>query len=130
MKEILSCSDFDKLFYMLNELAKSVKGIGTLHIYDTATCFLQPSRVYLQCGAREAARAMGVTGNVADVDVFINQCPELARLTPAQLEDFLCIYKDVFKGVVTVDDRLSQLAGHFACNPCIYTIACGLSGHS
>lgn len=109
MSEILAQTSFDDLINLLSDWAKSVPGIGTLQVYDTATCFLQPQSVHLSCGAREAAVAIDIkihNGSAAYAD-FVAFDSELGRLTPLQLEDFLCINKKVFKKQLTPAAQLN-----------------------
>ena len=104
-------TDFDRLYLELFELAKDVPGIGSLHVYDTATCFLQPKTVHLNCGALEATKAMGIIkiekGQALYAD-FLSYNSDFGKLTPLQLEDFLCINKKVFKGTLTPEQQLQE----------------------
>lgn len=112
MTTILAITDFDKLHSMLEEWAKGVPGIGSLHVYDTATCFAQPNDVHLNCGAMVAAKAIAsrfpiaIKNGAAPYSDFVAYDKELGRLTPLQLEDFLCIYKKVFQGVLDSSGQL------------------------
>lgn len=101
--------DFDALYTILEKYAASVSGIGVLHVYDTATCFLHPTKVYLHSGPKVAANAIpGITSKVEPASTFVRYNSELARLTPLQLEDFLCINKDVFTGKVSPEVQLEK----------------------
>ena len=80
MEAIRAVTDFDKLHAVLKQWAKGVPGIGTLHVYDTAAPYAS----------------------------FMAYDNELGRLTPVQLEDFLCINKKVFQGKLTPVQQLQQ----------------------
>lgn len=94
---------------ILSELyQKEMKGIGALVRYDTATQLAfpdkkYPAKVYLCAGAAKGARSIGVTGSVVDKQVFVNICPDFDRMSNAQIEDFLCIYKSYLNG--EIDDE-------------------------
>jgi hypothetical protein len=73
-------------------------GIGPLTIYDIAQrigAFLgkAPRLVYLHRGTRVGARRLGFTGDTLDPALLP---PAFSRLSPAEIEDCLCIYKDYF----------------------------------
>lgn len=83
---------------ILSELYKNrIKGVGSLTLYDTATMLAFPkgkfpAKVYLHAGTARGAEALGVKGEIIDKQVFVNICPDFQKLTPAQIEDFLCVY--------------------------------------
>ena len=83
---------------ILAELKRNaIKGIGPLTLYDTATMLAFPdgkfpARVYLHAGTAKGARAIGVIGKEADMQVFVKICPDFQKLSTAQIEDFLCVY--------------------------------------
>lgn len=124
MTTILAETNFDKLHSQLEIWAKDVPGIGSLHVYDTATCFAQPNDIHLNCGAMVAAKAIASrfpirikNGKAPYVD-FVAYDKELGRLTPAQLEDFLCIYKKVFQNILTPAQQLRLLGKNASkCHP-------------
>ena len=72
-----------------------MRGIGELAVYDIACrigAFLgfRPDRVYLHAGTREGARALGLRGaSVRKIDLP----GAFGCLSPAEIEDCLCIYK-------------------------------------
>lgn len=84
---------------------KEMKGIGPLTKYDTATQLAFPDkkfpkRVHLCAGAAKGAKALGVSGTAVDKQVFIDICPDFAKMSTAQIEDFLCVYKSYLKGEI------------------------------
>lgn len=125
MEDIHAATDFNELYTMLERWAKDVPGIGALHVYDTATCFAQPKVVHLNCGALEAAKAinsrhpLSIKDGAAPYADFVAYDKELARLTPLQLEDFLCINKKVFQNILTPSEQLKlhqkRNAKHSSC---------------
>ena len=102
---------------ILSELErKEMKGIGPLTRYDTATQLAFPDkkfpkRVHLCAGAAKGARALDVMGSVVDKQVFVNICPDFARMSTAQIEDFLCVYKSYLKGEIE-DEQESTSNGY------------------
>ena len=98
---LTAIATFEELF---EEVAKlKIKGIGDLTIYDTATMIgakngVYPQKVYLHAGAAIGAKALGVKGAEVDKSAFVALCPAFNKLTPMQIEDFLCIYKSHLQG--------------------------------
>ena len=115
-------TDFTTLHCEISKLAQTVYGIGPLHIYDTAICFRYPTVVYLHSGTKIAANAMGIYGHTAEKSKITAKYPELEILTPLQLEDFLCICKDVFIGNKTSQAQLTELQQSRGC--CIERKSC------
>lgn len=99
---------------ILSELyKKEMKGIGALARYDTATQLAFPDKkfpekVHLCAGAAKGARSIDVTGSVVDKQVFVNICPDFDRMTTAQIEDFLCIYKSYLNGEIDDEQESTQ----------------------
>ena len=99
---------------ILTELyEKEMKGIGNLTRYDTATLLAFPDnkfphKVYLSAGAAKGARAIDVIGLVLDKSVFVNICPDFRKLTEAQIEDFLCIYKSYLNGEIKDTEEIAS----------------------
>lgn len=96
-------NDFDELYKAIKVEADKFYGIGRLTTYDTATCIgfeqgVYPKDVYLHAGAAEGARALGVRGTKASKTQFVAICKAFEMLEPAQIEDFLCIYKHKLQG--------------------------------
>lgn len=92
------CKSFHDLFLAVEKSIGGISGIGELMIYDTslrigANLRLQPDRVYLHSGTRKGARRLGLRTDPAWIDR--EQLPDvLSSLSPCQVEDLLCIYKD------------------------------------
>lgn len=87
--------DFERLYSAVEKLIGSERGIGELCVYDIAHrigAFLgfEPKLVYLHRGTRAGARALGFTGKTLDPRTLP---AAFSRLTPAEIEDCLCIYK-------------------------------------
>lgn len=100
------CPDFKTLHNIVKKYAENFFGIGVLTIYDTATCIgfpqgLYPKVIYLHAGTREGAHALGIKGSTATKEQFIEICSAFDMLEPAQIEDFLCIYKKQLQGKTT-----------------------------
>lgn len=87
---------FEELFQAVECALKPINGAGELLIYDIAQRIgtakgIEPERVYLHAGTRIGAERLGLH----EKSLEMSQLPEaLQRLTPAQAEDFLCVFKD------------------------------------
>ena len=92
---IPACQSFDDLHRAVDDRIGDIHGIGELAVYDIACRIgasfgLTPERVYLHAGTREGARALQLEGP----SVRKSDLPEeFASLSPAEIEDCLCIYK-------------------------------------
>lgn len=94
-KRLCALPTFEDILTDLDD--NRIKGIGPLTVYDTATMLAFPhgkfpEKVYLHAGTARGAEALGVKGKAVDKQVFVNICPDFQKLSPAQIEDFLCIY--------------------------------------
>jgi hypothetical protein len=100
--KIEACKNFDSL----HELIKSELQIpfaGEMFWYDTAfrigiSMSVYPQKLYLHAGTRKGAIALGVYEKgeeVLEVSELVKKYPEFAKMKPHQIEDFLCIKKDM-----------------------------------
>ena len=94
-EELCAQSTFEDILQELHK--KEMKGIGPLVRYDTATqlAFPQekyPNQVHFYAGSAKGAKALGIKGCCADKQVFVEICSAFAKLSTAQIEDFLCVY--------------------------------------
>jgi hypothetical protein len=93
---------FDDLHQILAGIGYDLVGIGKLTVYDTALRIgaflrLEPDRVYLHAGTQQGARALGLRGRGA---LEVSALPaQFHLLTPAEIEDVLCIYKDALRSL-------------------------------
>jgi hypothetical protein len=93
-----SCRSFDELHTTINSTIRDIHMIGALVVYDVAQRIgaflkLEPERVYLHRGTRDGALALGLGRGCEWIDLA--ELPEeFRRLTPAEAEDCLCIYKE------------------------------------
>lgn len=94
---LTSAADFAELHDRVAALGAEVDRVGELAVYDIAQRIgwyrdIEPREIYLHCGTRDGAKALvpQLRGKTMAVDRLP---PELHGLTPAQLEDVLCIYK-------------------------------------
>lgn len=106
LEELKQITDFDELYKTIKDEADKFYGIGRLTTYDTATCIgfelgLFPDKVYLHAGAAEGAKALGIRGSKVPKKQFVAICKSFEMLEPAQIEDFLCIYKKQLQGKTT-----------------------------
>lgn len=90
-------SSFADLYNMVDRQA--ISGFGDLAIYDTCIRIgsylgMMPSLVYLHSGTRTGAeRILQRKLRLAVPALAPTAFPMLARLSPWEMEDFLCIYK-------------------------------------
>lgn len=100
------CNSFEELHNRILEVLKGVPGVGELYCYDTALRIsayrgLRPRTVLLHAGTRVGAKALTATRGKHCL-VARDLPRELRRLPPEQVEDILCIYKDVIRKKVGV----------------------------
>jgi hypothetical protein len=98
MPNLQSAKTFEELHHIISREIGDIQGIGELTIYDTALRIgaklnLNPAVVFLHAGTRSGAKALGVDGSRRFIE---RGClpREFSPLTPAEIEDVLCIYKD------------------------------------
>lgn len=98
-RAVAKARDFHELWVCLSNVAAGIRGIGELTVYDTAHRIggvgkLEPKRVYRHTGTRAGARALGVTTRGQGKYIVMKNLPDaFQRLTPAEAEDVLCMYK-------------------------------------
>jgi len=97
---IAKATDFDALHRLVLAQIGPIRGVGELTVYDIAHrigCYLgkHPERVYLHAGTKVGARAFGMRGTSFDPAVLPRP---FARLSPAEIEDVLCIFADALAG--------------------------------
>lgn len=96
--KIAACRTFEELMELIKGVASSIHGLGELYIYDTALRIgsklgIQPDRVYLHRGTRDGAKRLGYSVNRLYIEM--HELPEaLRKLSAAEVEDILCIFKD------------------------------------
>jgi hypothetical protein len=99
--ELQTCKTFADLIEKVHTAIRPIKGIGELAVYDIslrigAYLELAPERVYIHSGTRSGAKAIGVYDG--QKSIALNKLPTpFHELTPREVEDCLCIYKDALK---------------------------------
>jgi hypothetical protein len=96
--KISQSTSFEALHRMVDDAVGSMRGVGPLTVYDIAHrigAFLgkKPKLVYLHRGTRVGAKRLGFTGDVLNPKILPKA---FSRLTAAEIEDTLCIYKAKF----------------------------------
>lgn len=97
--EIQKCSSFEALHDLIEREIGGIDDIGLLTVYDVATRIgahleLEPEKVYLHSGTKEGARALGLGRRRKTLEPA--ELPaEFGRLSAREIEDCLCLYKDV-----------------------------------
>lgn len=92
---------FRELHDAVEQEIGSIKGIGPLTVYDVSQRIgaffgIEPDAVYLHAGTRDGARAFGLSGKY----IARTQLPRaFLKLSPGEIEDCLCIYKDQLRGL-------------------------------
>ncbi|MEK5331403.1 hypothetical protein [Lysinibacillus sp. FSL W8-0992] len=99
--QIPTLKDFEELMKLIR--IKGIKGIGGLTVYDTAERIgyafgLYPTKVYLHRGTRTGAiNLLGRKAVRGRKYLYMHEFPvEFQILTPREMENCLCIYKDTF----------------------------------
>jgi hypothetical protein len=107
-KELLLVSNFAALHDTVERKVGTVHDIGPLTVYDVAHrigAFLGklPELVYLHSGTKIGAAALSLSGKA----IHPNELPPpFSRLTAAECEDCLCIYKDALHdGISTIPSK-------------------------
>lgn len=101
--EIRNCTTFKALHDFVNSKIRDICMIGELTVYDISTRIgafrhISPEHVYLHRGTREGARALGYSGSEPMLEP--GDLPrEFLVLEPHEIEDCLCIYKEMLKQI-------------------------------
>ena len=101
-REISQAKSFDKLHDVVKQTITPIVGIGDLAVYDFALRIgarpkLHPTKIYLHRGTRDGAKALGLGGRT----IAQKELPkEFWSLTPPEIEDCLCIFKDDIRKIV------------------------------
>ena len=114
MTNISECKAFHNLFTIIERAIGGIAGIGELMVYDTvlrigANLGLLPDRVYIHSGARKGAENLGLV--LGQNWIFPQQLPkDLQSLTPYQVEDLLCIYKNHLGSRIEDPSKIESLS--------------------
>jgi hypothetical protein len=97
---LAGAADFAALHAVVDSEIGDIRGIGALTMYDIAhrigAYFRKaPEFVYLHAGTKIGARVFNITGDFVDPKALPK---EFSRLSPPEIEDCLCIYKDELRG--------------------------------
>ncbi|MBI2720410.1 MAG: hypothetical protein HY245_10005 [Rhizobiales bacterium] len=106
-RELLSATKFHEVLRIVTKSMKKLRGIGALAIYDftlriSHVLRLSPTTVYLHAGTRDGAMCFGVKGDSADKNDFD---PSMSQLEPAEIEDFLCVFKGNLKKLLKLPSK-------------------------
>ena len=101
---IKSCKQFDGIYKIVSDAVTATDGVGEMYAYDVALRIganlrFKPKTVYLQRGVRTGAENLlgrKLKKQILESSVFH---AGLRRLTPMEIEDFLCIYKERLKNI-------------------------------
>jgi len=90
-----SAADFSDLHGLVEREIGGIRGVGALTVYDIAQRLgayfgKSPTLVYLHAGTRDGAAVFGIKGH-SFLPVRLPRA--FSRLTAAEIEDCLCIYK-------------------------------------
>lgn len=101
---LLRCKQFDEVYKIVSDVVDAITGIGPMYAYDVALRIaanrrLKPKTVYLQRGVRIGAENL-LGRKVGEQALKKSVFPAvLWRLSPMEIEDFLCIYKGHLKRI-------------------------------
>lgn len=101
-RDLSRIQSFGVLHETISTACADVAGFGVLTRYDIACRIgawlrLEPECVYLHAGTRAGAKALRLAHRNLSLD-SADLPRELRRLAPGEVEDFLCIYKEVLAG--------------------------------
>lgn len=96
VEQLRTARDFVALHSMVEQKIGALRDVGPLMVYDVAYRIgvrlgKVPELVYLHAGAKAGATILGLRGKTIRPDELPSP---FSRLTPAECEDCLCIYKD------------------------------------
>lgn len=100
LDRIKGAANFGVLVRTIKEILNPTDGVAELYVYDCALrvgAFLGylPKQIFLHAGTRDGARALGLEWK--ERFLYVSDMPEELRvLEPYEIEDVLCIYKDMF----------------------------------
>lgn len=98
---LANATTFDALLRIVEDEIGPIHKIGKLTVYDTALRIaawrrLEPEMIYLHAGTMVGAKALGLA--YREGSIALKQLPAaLQGLSPREIEDVLCIYKDVLQ---------------------------------
>jgi hypothetical protein len=95
---------FDELHTIIDRAIGSIHGVGELMVYDTALRIgaklrVMPDRVYLHSGTRRGARSLGLPFKMRSISIAELPGP-LRSLKPYEIENCLCIFKDLLQASI------------------------------
>lgn len=99
-------TSFEELHEVVSRAVLPIPGIGELYAYDTSVRIgaylgLAPHLIYLHRGTRVGASRLGFETRARPhltLDEVLKLAPEFTELSPGEIEDVLCLYKDYFAG--------------------------------
>jgi len=95
---LASARSFDDLHDALGVIARGIRGLGPVWVYDSALALgavlkHRPRDIYLHAGVAQAAKHLGVTGKVWKRAQWPSEFVA-SKLSADDLESFLCCFKD------------------------------------
>lgn len=104
---LAKATDFAAIHQSVDQEVGGLKGIGALTVYDIShriSAYLgkSPKRVYFHAETTIGAEVFGIESDCFEPGILPKP---FARLTPAEIEDCLCIYKDDLKGISSGKDN-------------------------
>lgn len=108
-RRLSNAEDFAAIHRLIEKEIGGINGIGALTVYDIAHRIgahlkKAPQRVYLHAGTRAGAHVFNIDGERFDPKVLPKA---FSRLTPSEIEDCLCVYKDELRGAGNAAHRNS-----------------------
>ncbi|HJT78555.1 MAG TPA: hypothetical protein VJ739_15225 [Gemmataceae bacterium] len=108
VNEIEAAPNFDRLLHLVRAVMRKTFPGSKKELYEYDTAFrvsayldlqrpgMLPTRVYLHCGTRRGAEALGIPAEGRQAVEVSELPPELQSLPAWQLEDILCLYAKRF----------------------------------
>jgi hypothetical protein len=119
LKKALRTKDFHNVYSVFKEETKNHYMVSSLTAYDVAQRIcsiygIEPKFVYLHTGTTDGAKNLGISIRRKEY-LKLNELPNwiTASLGPADIENFLCIFKDEIAGRARkTDDNCPPVRGN------------------
>lgn len=113
IQKISAAEAFEGIHSVVRSATKSVDRFGELAAYDVAYRIglfqkKSPQKIYLHAGTLKGARGLHISGRAVDDRVLHGLCEAFRKLSVAEIENFLCVFKDPLNGKKLKPSRRSN----------------------